>query len=237
MYFIAEYSGELRCRLMCNEITGRLVQYKDIPYSKLFGFIADCMFEAIKEANGTSWIRDSRSMIDLYRECPIEYAFIYKNNKNYNQGISADESDFNLTKGKGYGEKPSAITRLFHKQIIIIFKFINNPSWIKTFKKIWLSPRIFIKNAFEIPKKTTCEKLSDIRFDFDKKKPYYCLNNFSISIKEGLNPNKMLYMFNANKVSESIYVDNIIKDPIDVLDIEDFIENIVFQTTTDFIGE
>jgi hypothetical protein len=112
MYFIAEINDEIKCRLMCDKhFNGKLVNYKEIPFSKFFGFFTEHIFESLREYHN-HFNHDNRTMIDIIKEYPIEYSFIFKNNKDYNQGISADVSDFQILKGGGYGSNPSNLNSI-----------------------------------------------------------------------------------------------------------------------------
>jgi hypothetical protein len=233
MIFLAETSGIIPCRLMYDG--GKNKQVNDIPYSKLLGFISEHIFETLREVSGT-FERDNRTMEEIFREYPIEFSFLYKDNKDYNQGISADVSDYQPVEGSGFGSKPSNLNRLFNKQLVIIFKFLKDPVWIDTFQAIWKNRQIFIKGTMDT-KKSVVQSLKEISFKFDMSKIYYTLNKFTKAPDDIHNPQKMLFMFNHKNFSQSIYIENLEYYKFSsALDVGDVVSELSFHSTINTIG-
>lgn len=233
MIFLAETSGIIPCRLMYDGEKNK--QFNDIPYSKLLGFISEHIFETLREINGT-WDRDNRTMEEIYKEFPIEFSFLYKDNKDYNQGISANVGDYQPVDGAGFGFKPSNLNRLFNKQLVIAFKFLNDPTWIDTFQTIWKNRQIYIKGTMDT-KKLVAKSLNDISFNFDINKIYYTYSKFTKSPNDILNPRKMLFMFNHKNISQSLYIENLECYKFsNALDVSDIVSELTFHKTTDTIG-
>jgi hypothetical protein len=233
MIFLAETSGIIPCRLMYDGEKNK--QFNDIPYSKLFGFISEHIFETLREING-NFERDNRTMEEIFKEFPIEFSFIYKDNKDYNQGISAHVSDYQPVQGSGFGSKPSNLNRLFNKQLIVAFKFLKDPTWIDTFQTIWKNRQIFIKGTMNT-KKSIAKTLKEISFDFDINKLYYTYSKFTKSPNDILNPRKMLFMFNHKDISQSIYIENLEHYQFsNALDASDIVSEMTFHNITNTIG-
>jgi hypothetical protein len=232
MIFLAETSGVTPCRLFYDG--GKNFQINDIPYSKLFGFISEHIFETLREING-NFERDSRNMEEIFMEYPIKYSFLYKDNKEYNQGMSADINDFQPC-GSKKGPRIIQNNRLFNKQLVIVFEFLNDPTWVDTFQTIWKNRQIFIKGTMDT-KKSVAKSLKDISFDFDINKIYYTYNKFTKAPDDIHNPHKMLFMFNHKNFSQSLYIESLECYKFsNALDVSDIVSEMTFHKTTDTIG-
>lgn len=234
MYFFAETNGTIKVRLMCDKHYGNLVTFKEVPFSKLFGFIGDNIFDSMREYSGDTE-RIDMTMQELFKKHPIEYAFIYKDNKDHDQGISADVSDYQCQSGSGYGNNPSSLNRIFDKQIIIIFRFVEEPVWIKEFERIWNKRHMHIQGTMDT-RKGSVDALDDVSFDFDQNRLYY-----TYEIKRApecvLNPDRMLYMYDYKNPKYSIQVEEIEKINHHIFDLDDLLEQITMCSTTDILGD
>lgn len=220
MYFVAEISGDIRCRMSAScdkNIPGKLYNFKEIPYSKFFGFIGEHIFETLRECNNSN-TRIDKTMRELFEEHPIEYLFVFRNEREHDQGVSADISDYQVARynkggkhGVGHGNKPSYLTRVFKKQLIILFRFENEPKWLNTFQKLWKKRPICLRGALNT-KKSIIQSLDRIEFVFDPTCEYYSYSGYTLAPDSVLNPERMLYMYDVRKPENSLYVENLIEE-------------------------
>ena len=255
-YYCAEMDGTFICRLFHDKIAFKkngknffkasIYEYKDIPYSKFFGFIAHHYFESIRLTEN-HYNRIDKTMIDFYQDNPMKYAFIYKNNIQ-EQGINANINDFQIAKGSGYGSKPSELRLMFNKQVLLIFSFDNDIKYSEYFDYLWSNNKIsineFYKTSNKDIKKSIIYDLNAIQFDFDESNFYYQYIDFCRSPlgKDGqqnlLSNNKMRYMFNSKKPHSSILVEGLSCSVLsDSIDRESLLEEIKFLNTEDILKE
>jgi hypothetical protein len=217
----------------------KLVEVCEVPYSKFFGFICSHIFETFRtEENKIE--KYNESMIEIFKKYPIQYCFVFKNNKQFNQGASADVNDFNLTKGDGYGNNIGSLNRIFDKQIMVTFKFENPPEWMDTFSRIWQNRPIEL-NGTVGGQKSVVKELHQLDLDsiIDYNKIYYTYENYTRSINTIHDGNKMLFMLNTLDPSNNVYIENLNQTLFDsVFDEKDFVKLIKanMKNTKEILG-
>jgi hypothetical protein len=212
-------------RMRCNKIIKdkspvALVQYKEIPYSKFFGYIASHIFQSMRLKNN-SYEKIEETRIELFRKYPFEFSIAFKNKSIHGQGDSADVSDFQTLKGTGYGSKPSELTRRFNKQVIVLFKFVEEPEWIKEFDISWNHDPVPLRGSMYTDKgsvKELQEIINQNLIEFDEQILYYYYDNYErspVSKSHICNSDKMLVALNTRDTGKSLYIENLRVDYYD----------------------